>query len=254
MSKQGSFELAPQPQGPELVLTAPATDRARLSLVALLLAGVSSGRSRLVGLAEGADLTAAAQALVAMGVRIERSAADWLVAGAGNGAFLAPRQVLDFQQAPHAFALFAGLASSYDFPVTCRLGSAPDPDLLSPFAAMGAQVQAPAAASQSQSLPCNAVLHGPRSANPISWMELGVSEDIAAAVLLAGLNAQGRTAVLAPREPERLIALFQSFGAKIGMTPGSAGPPQIAVTGRRRLMATQIVFKLGEAPGASRSS
>ncbi|MGN7294373.1 hypothetical protein [Rhizobium sp. SAFR-030] len=214
------------------MLRAPAEDLPLLSVLALLLAGVSIGRSRLVGLAQSSDLVVAAQALEAMGVMIDRSASGWVVAGAGSGALLEPSQALDIENAPRAFALFAGLASSYDFPVTCRLGGAPDPDLLSPLAAMGAQVEV---------LPCQAVLHGPRIANPISWMTPRVSKDICAAVLLAGLNTQGRTSVVAPREPERLVELFRSFGAEINLRQTGSGPAQIAVTGRRRLMAAEVV-------------
>jgi len=245
MSQPGYLEPVEQSKRPRLVLRAPAEDLPLLSVLALLLAGVSIGRSRLVGLAETSDLVATAQALEAMGVMIDRSASGWVVAGAGSGALLEPLQALDFENAPRAFALFAGLASSYDFPVTCRLGAAPDPDLLAPLAAMGAQVEAPDA--RPQSLPCQAVLHGPRSANPISWIGQGVSEDIAAAVLLAGLNTQGRTSVVAPRELERLVELFRSFGAEINLRQTGSGPAQIAVTGRRRLMAAEIVFDGSEA-------
>lgn len=208
-----------------------------LSVTAVLLAGVSSGCSRLRNLSHGPDVDAACRALNAMGVATVPEEGGLSIWGVGNGALLAPRLPLDFTNAPVALALTAGLVAPYDMPVS--LGDIALPEgVREPLHQMGVQMEAGPAGEL--------CLHGPEGANPLQVkLDQSSSLMLKACLLLAGLNTPGITTLVEPMGASGdgftpLEALFAAFGVELDVRPGEGGLRDIRLTGRSRLLAARI--------------
>src|SRR5688572_15017888 len=64
-----------------------------------MFGGLASGETRITGLLEGEDVINTGRAMQAMGARIRKDGAQWVIDGTGNGALLAPDAPLDFGNA-----------------------------------------------------------------------------------------------------------------------------------------------------------
>lgn len=213
-----------------------------LSLAALLLACLANGVSHLHGLCRGPDLDAACRALAQMGAVIEENTDGLTVHGVGNGALLAPQAPLDFSGAPVALALIAGLVAPYPMDVGFAVPVLPDA-LITPLRHLGVQIS-PAHGD-------HVTLQGPGAASPLHWRldHSEVSElspfVLKAALLLAGLNTPGITALLestADRTAvsDRLNAVFAAFGAPVSQAVAEPGWRAIRLVGQSRLQAVDM--------------
>ena len=155
---------------------------------ALMLSAIAEGTAHIRGFLEGEDTRATARILQQLGVRIEApSPGERIVHGVGLRGLRGSEQALDCGNAGTGMRLLAGLLAGQDFASTLvgdeSLSARPMARVITPLAAMGAQVE-----SRERGLPPLRInvsngLHGTDFTNEVA------SAQVKSAVLLAGLYA-----------------------------------------------------------------
>ena len=199
-----------------------------------MFGGLASGETRITGLLEGEDVINTGRAMQAMGARIRKEGALWVIDGTGNGALLAPEAPLDFGNAGTGVRLTMGLVGPYDFHSTfigdASLSKRPMGRVLDPLREMGVQVSA----SEGDRLPVT--LRGPGTPSPIRYRVPMASAQVKSAVLLAGLNTPGVTTVIEPvMTRDHTEKMLQGFGAALSVETDRKGVRTILLEGRGRL-------------------
>ncbi len=206
---------------------------------ALMIGAVAVGPTVIHGLLESGDVLATAAAMTALGAEVVPPAAPgepWCVHGAGVGGLAEPDRVLDLGNSGTSARLLIGLLATH--PLTAFLTG--DASLVRrPMARVTAPLEAMGAAFVARSggrLPL--VVRGAAAPVPIVYDLPVASAQVKSAVLLAGLNAPGTTAVI-ERRPTRDHSehMLRHFGATLsvesdggGETIVLAGQPEL--TGR----------------------
>jgi 3-phosphoshikimate 1-carboxyvinyltransferase len=205
-----------------------------------MFGALASGETRITGLLEGEDVMRTGEAMKAMGARIEKRGAEWVIKGVGNGCLLQPEAPLDFGNAGTGSRLTMGLVGTYDMETTfigdASLSKRPMGRVLDPLRQMGVQVRNAAAGDR---MPLT--LRGPRLAAPISYRVPMASAQVKSAVLLAGLNTPGVTTVIEQvMTRDHTEKMLQGFGAKLDVTTGADGVRTIKVEGQGQLTGQTI--------------
>lgn len=206
---------------------------------ALMLAASAVGETTISGLLEAEDVINTARAMAALGAGVERGKDGvWRVRGLGTGGLRSPAGPIDFGNSGTGSRLAAGLIATT--PLTARftgdasLTQRPMGRIIAPLERMGARFEA----ADGGRMPFT--LYGARDALPIVYETPVPSAQVKSAVLLAGLNAPGRTTVIerqATRDhTERMLA---AFGAEITVEQEGGGLA-ITVSGERELAAIPI--------------
>jgi 3-phosphoshikimate 1-carboxyvinyltransferase len=194
-----------------------------------MLGAIADGTTRLTGYAPGADCAATLACLEALGVGITRTNGTITIDGLGLGGLRAPARALDAANSGTSMRLFAGLLAAHPFRTViggdASLSSRPMRRVIDPLTRMGASITAvdgrPPLTIE------GTALHG------ISYTPEVPSAQVKSAILLAGLHAEGRTAVVerAPTRDhtERALAAFG--------VPVFAEGQAVSVEGGRRLTA-----------------
>ena len=228
------------PAGPLNGLPAIPGDKS-VSHRALLLAASAIGESRIHGLLEGDDVLATAAAVRALGCRAERDAdGSWRVTGRGPGGLAEPDRVLDLGNSGTGARLLMGLVASQPIYTVitgdASLSSRPMRRVIEPLQRIGAAIWA----RSGDRLPL--AMRGAEAPLPIDYTLPVASAQVKSAILLAGLNAPGRTVVIEPLptrdHSERLLA---HFGAEITVEPLPDGGRRIELTGQPELTARTVV-------------
>jgi 3-phosphoshikimate 1-carboxyvinyltransferase len=176
-------------------------------IAALARAG---GRSRLANYSTSADCASTISCLSALGVRIERAGNNVLVEGAGTRMAHAPREPLDCGNSGTSMRLLAGLLAGQPHTSTltgdASLRTRPMRRIIEPLELMGARVSSAAGCAPLR-------IEGRAPLSPIRYALPVASAQVKSCVLLAGLNAGGRTEVIESRgatrdHTERLLSLF----------------------------------------------
>jgi len=206
-----------------------------------MFGALASGETRITGLLEGEDVMRTGEAMKAMGARIEKRGAEWIISGVGNGCLLQPEAPLDFGNAGTGSRLTMGLVGTYDMETTfigdASLSKRPMGRVLDPLRLMGVQVLNAASGDR---MPLT--LRGPRMAAPISYRVPMASAQVKSAVLLAGLNTPGITTVIEPvMTRDHTEKMLQGFGAKLEVTTDGGGVRTIRVEGQGKLTGQTIV-------------
>jgi len=204
---------------------------------ALILGALATGRTTIRGLAPGGDCRSTMACLAALGVRIDVGAGPdggpaWHVEGRGLGGLAAPSSPLDAGNSGTTARLLMGVLAGHGFQATligdASLSRRPMRRVAEPLALMGARVE-----TTSGCLPATVEggrLHG------IAYQAPVPSAQVKSAVLLAGLHADGVTAVVEPQptrdHTERALA---AFGADVSVAAG-----RMTVRGQRTLAAADI--------------
>ncbi len=177
--------------------------------LALAVAALAVGESRISGASDGPALQATARALRAFGVGIAPDGPDWRVHGVGIGGLAEPAGVIDLQGAAAVLPLILGLAAGH--PMTCFLTGDGDPSpLIEPLQRQGARFLL----REGRGLPLG--LAGARHPVPQDHRLTLPSAAVKTAILLAGLNTPGTTRVIEPTPSARSIdTLLRRFGADI---------------------------------------
>jgi len=200
---------------------------------AFLIAALAEGTSRLEGVLDSEDCRATARALTQMGVNIQEvSPGSWVVEGCGPDGLTAPEAPLDLGNSGTAMRLLCGLLAARPFPATligdASLSQRPMERVAVPLREMGARIE-----TDSGHPPIRidgASLQGITYGTPVA------SAQVKSALLLAGLQAQGRTclteAVPSRDHTEHMLPLFGADCEVDGM--------QICIEGGQALHGTEI--------------
>ncbi|HET9718082.1 MAG TPA: 3-phosphoshikimate 1-carboxyvinyltransferase [Pseudolabrys sp.] len=209
---------------------------------ALILAAMTVGETMIAGLLEGADVLHTAEAMRALGARVERlGEGGWRVHGVGVGGFAQPRGTLDFGNSGTgcrlAIGALAGAPVTATFDGDASLRSRPMRRVLDPLERMGARV---ISISDGDRVPLT--LQGAADPIPIVYTPPVASAQLKSAVLLAGLAAPGETTVIemeATRDhTERLL---KHFGAKISSKPSGEHGRRIVLQGQPELEPASVL-------------
>ena len=195
-----------------------------LSHRSLIFAALAIGQTRISGLLEGEDVIRTAEVLKALGVRIERDGADWIVTGAGPGGLRQPDTDLDFGNSGTGIRLMMGVIAGH--PIRCTLTgdaslqSRPMARVLTPLKDMGVQVDG----ETSDRLPLT--ITGSTELRPITYTLPVASAQVKSAILLAGLMTAGTTTVIEPKatrdHTERMLTFFGGVIGKSDHAEGTA--------------------------------
>lgn len=206
---------------------------------ALMLGALAVGETVIDGLLEGEDVLSTAAALRAMGADIQRSdAGQWHVHGVGVGGLLQPKQALDMGNSGTSTRLLMGLLASHRITATligdASLSARPMARVTVPLTLMGAQFTT----APGNRLPLT--MTGCCPALPLRYVLPVASAQVKSAVLLAGLNAPGRTTVIEAvptrDHSERMLA---GFGAALSFADTPEGRA-ITITGEAELHPQQL--------------
>lgn len=206
----------------------------------LILGALSVGETVVTGLLEGDDVLDTAKAMRAFGAEVTRDEnGTWHAHGVGVGGFAEPDQVIDCGNSGTGVRLIMGAMATSPITATftgdASLNGRPMARVTDPLALFGAQAVGRAGGR----LPMTIV--GAVDPVPVRYEVPVPSAQVKSAVLLAGLNAPGRTVVIereATRDhTERMLA---GFGAQI-TTENTDEGRVITLTGQPDLTPQTIV-------------
>lgn len=205
----------------------------------LILGAMAIGETKISGLLEGDDVLDTAKAMQAFGAEVvNHGGGNWSVYGVGVGGFAEPGQVIDCGNSGTGVRLIMGCMATSPITVTftgdASLNGRPMARVTDPLALFGAK----AVGRKGGRLPMTIV--GAAEPTPVRYMVPVPSAQVKSAVLLAGLNAPGKTVVIekeATRDhSERMLA---GFGAEITVEDSDEGRV-ITLTGRPELKPQEI--------------
>lgn len=209
---------------------------------ALILGALTVGESMVAGLLEGEDVLHTAEAMRALGARLERTPEGlWRIHGVGVAGFAQPAGPLDFGNSGTgcrlAIGALAGNAVTATFVGDASLSSRPMRRVLDPLERMGARV---IDAADGGRLPLT--LQGAADPVPIVYESPVPSAQLKSAVLLAGLSAPGETTVIeAEATRDHTERLMKHFGAKLTSKPYGEHGRHITLQGQPELEPANVV-------------
>ncbi|MGQ0428685.1 MAG: 3-phosphoshikimate 1-carboxyvinyltransferase [Gammaproteobacteria bacterium] len=196
---------------------------------AVMLAAIAQGSSEIRGFLDSEDCQATASAFEAMGVGIERPAADHLIVhGTGMRGLRAPAVALDLGNSGTAMRLLAGILCAQAFD-SVLIGDAslmrrPMERVAAPLRRMGADLRT------NEGRPPVAIAGGRQLTGQSHRLELP-SAQVKSALLLAGLYADGRTSVTEPLpsrdHTERMLGAFGVAVTRAGAAVSVDGPARL---------------------------
>ena len=200
----------------------------------LILGAMAVGETKITGLLEGEDVIDTAKAMRAFGAEVvQHGPGSWSVFGVGVGGFAEPGNVIDCGNSGTGVRLIMGSMATSPITATftgdASLNKRPMARVTDPLALFGAQ----SVGRKGGRLPMTIV--GAADPVPVRYVVPVPSAQVKSAVLLAGLNAPGKTVVIekeATRDhTERMLA---GFGAEITVEETDEGRV-ITLTGRPEL-------------------
>ncbi|MGV2974094.1 3-phosphoshikimate 1-carboxyvinyltransferase [Roseibium alexandrii] len=206
----------------------------------LMFGALAVGRTTVQGLLESEDVLATADAMRAVGAKIEKQDdGSYTVDGIGLGSLLEPQGVIDFGNAGTGVRLTMGIFGSHNIAATfvgdASLSKRPMGRVLDPLREMGTNV----IARDGDRLPAS--IRGAEQALPITYRVPMPSAQVKSAVLLAGLNAPGVTTVIEPiATRDHTEKMLKGFGADISVSLNEAGERVIKLTGQPELKPQDI--------------
>ena len=209
---------------------------------ALILAAMTVGESTVAGLLEGEDVLHTAEAMRALGAKLERGADGlWRIHGVGVAGFAQPAGPLDFGNSGTGcrlmFGAVAGCPITAVFDGDASLRKRPMRRILDPLEKMGARVLDQAEGGR---LPLT--LRGAAEPIPIVYESPVPSAQLKSAVLLAGLAAPGETTVIeAEATRDHTERLLKHFGAKLTSKPYGEHGRRITLQGQPELEPANVV-------------
>ena len=206
---------------------------------ALMIGAAAVGQTRISGLLEADDVLRTAEAVRALGARIQQQNGNWLIEGVGPGGFVPPDGEIDLGNSGTAARLLLGLLATQEISVSITgdesLRSRPMGRVIDPLSLMGANFEA----EEDDRMPLR--LRGTGEPIPVEYLVPVPSAQVKSAVLLAALNTPGRTTVR-EREATRdhTENMLKSFGAAISVEDSGAGGRKISVDGFAELTAVNV--------------
>ena len=207
---------------------------------ALMLGGVSVGKTVISGLLESDDVLATANAMSKMGVKILKNNKNaWQIHGRGVGGLMKPKNILDLGNSGTGVRLLIGLAGGHNFSAIFTgdqsLNSRPMDRIIDPLGQMGIKFLT----HNDKKLPLTVI--GPETIIPINYTLPVPSAQVKSAILLAGLNAPGETSII-ETEPTRnhTELMLKRFGANIEIEQMPPSYKKITLVGQPELTGQNI--------------
>ena len=201
---------------------------------ALMFGGTAIGETTIHGLLTGEDVIATGRAMTAMGATISEDKGVWTARGLGVGSLLEPSETLDMGNSGTSTRLLMGLIASN--PIRAKLvgdaslESRPMGRVTKPLRQMGADFEE----SEGGRLPLT-ILGG--SLAPIEYESPVASAQVKSCLLLAGLNAPGKTTVIEPKATrDHSERMLRAFGAEVAVDG-----LRVTVTGNADLAGQEVV-------------
>ncbi len=200
----------------------------------LILGAMAVGETKISGLLEGEDVLDTAKAMQAFGAEVvNHGGGNWSVFGVGVGGFAEPENVIDCGNSGTGVRLIMGVMATSPIAATftgdASLNKRPMARVTDPLELFGTKT----VGRSGGRLPMTLV--GSAEPTPVRYVVPVPSAQVKSAVLLAGLNAPGKTVVIekeATRDhSERMLA---GFGAEITVEDTEEGRV-ITLTGRPEL-------------------
>ena len=200
----------------------------------LILGAMAIGETRIEGLLEGQDVLDTAKAMRSFGATVtDHGGGNWSVQGVGVGGFCEPETVIDCGNSGTGVRLLMGAMSTHPISATFTgdgsLNKRPMARVTDPIALFGAKAHGRTGGR----LPMT--IHGAKHPVPVHYTVPVPSAQVKSAVLLAGLNAPGKTVIIEPEatrdHTERMLA---GFGAEITVEDSPEGRV-ITLTGQPEL-------------------
>ncbi|MGB3245595.1 MAG: 3-phosphoshikimate 1-carboxyvinyltransferase [Sulfitobacter sp.] len=239
MSSHGEpIPMISRPCGP-LTGTAEVPGDKSISHRSLILGAMCVGETTIHGLLEGQDVLDTAKAMRAFGAEVtDLGGGNWSVQGVGVGGFAEPDNVIDCGNSGTGVRLIMGCMATSPIVATftgdASLNGRPMARVTDPLTLFGTQAVGRAGGR----LPMTIV--GAVNPVPVRYTVPVPSAQVKSAVLLAGLNAPGKTVVIeaeATRDhTERMLA---GFGAEITVEDTGEGRV-ITLTGQPELTPQHI--------------
>ena len=198
-----------------------------------LLAALADGESHVSGYSAGADCAATLACLRALGVTIRVTAHDALaIEGRGVGGLSAPDAPLDAANSGTTLRLLSGVLAAHPFESViggdASLSRRPMRRVIDPLTSMGARIESTAGRPPLRIH--GGGLHAIRHAPEVP------SAQVKSAVLLAGLQASGRTRIVEPAPTrDHTERALHAFGARVEYAAGG-----IEIDGGQRLTARDL--------------
>ena len=209
---------------------------------AAIIASIANGPSRIKNFSTSEDCAATLRCLQQLGVSVEREGDDLLINGVGLRGFRAPSQPLDCGNSGTTMRLLAGVLTGQDFKSILTgddsLRARPMQRIIEPLQMMGATV------SSADGRAPLTIQGG--SLQAIDYELLVASAQVKSCILLAGLNAHGRTKVMERRiTRDHTERMLRWFGAALETGDGThEGETFATVSGQPNLRARAV-----EVPG-----
>ncbi len=158
------------------------------------------------------DCAATLSCLEALGVAIEHDDNVLVISGIGINGLREPQAPLDCGNSGTTMRLFAGILAGQDFKSTLTgddsLRRRPMQRIIEPLEMMGARISADEGHAP-------LLIQGHRGLNPITYELLVASAQVKSCILLAGLNANGRTEVIENQiTRDHTERMLRSFGVQ----------------------------------------
>ncbi len=162
---------------------------------AAILSALAEGETRIENFASSADCASTLDCLRNLGVEIGKEDSTVTVKGVGKKGFTKPSAPLDCGNSGTTMRLLAGVLAGQDFDSILvgdeSLSKRPMKRIIAPLELMGAKIEA-----EDNHAPLK--IYGRNSLQPISYNLPVASAQVKSCVLLAGLNAVGKSIVLNP--------------------------------------------------------
>ncbi len=181
---------------------------------AVMFASLAEGQSRISGFLPGEDTVATLNIFRQLGVQAEQQGESLHIQGVGLHGLKGTDQPLDCGNSGTGMRLLAGLLAGQAFPSTlvgdASLMQRPMARIARPLRQMGAEIALGEDGRPPITIQPVAALNGIEYTLPVA------SAQVKSAVLLAGLYAQGETAVIEPRPTrDHTERMLQAFGCPV---------------------------------------
>jgi 3-phosphoshikimate 1-carboxyvinyltransferase len=169
---------------------------------AALFSAMATGAARIGNFATSADCASTLGCLSALGVRIQREHQTVLIEGVGKNGFRQPLKDLDCGNSGTTVRLLSGILAAQNFDSVLMgdesLSKRPMRRVIEPLSQMSARIEA-----AENRLPMT--IRGKNPLEAISYRLPVASAQVKSCVLLAGLNAEGKTTVINPPSKSRIV-------------------------------------------------
>jgi 3-phosphoshikimate 1-carboxyvinyltransferase len=163
---------------------------------AAIFSAMARGETRIENFATSADCASTLGCLQDLGVEIKRENNTVFIKGVGKNGFSKPKKSLDCGNSGTTMRLLAGVLASQNFDSVLigdeSLSKRPMRRIIEPLEIMGAKIEA-----KNNCAPLN--IYGKNPLRSISYNLPVASAQVKSCVLLAGLNAEGKSKVQSPK-------------------------------------------------------